>query len=125
MLENDLRKLESLADSFGGLAFYRLEGAEDASAVPHGAFVEKRIGNEPLLLFREREQPESLHAYSGKCPHCGQLLQTLPHRRSFRCFACETEIAFERRERLLGFPLRRADGGVYVGLPRKGAGRDA
>lgn len=112
-VKKDLEKLETLADSFAGFAFYRLEGGIDA---PQGSFGEKRIGNEPVLLLQEGEL---LHAYSGKCPSCGQLLQMLPHQRAFRCFACETQIAFAERERLTAFPVKRRDGCVFVGIPRR------
>lgn len=119
LIADDLRRLETWADAYGGFVFHRLAEAE-TEAEENGAagqYAEKRIGNAPILLFRDGGG--ALHAYSGKCPACGMLLHVLAHRSAFRCFSCETEIGFAERDRLTAYPLKRKEGAVYVGIPQE------
>lgn len=118
-IENDLRKLEAWADTYGAYGFCPLpEWVEQAAKeAPAGDYTEHRIAaNEPLLLLVR--EGEALRAFSGKCPACGQLLHRLPHRKLFRCFGCENEIAYDAPEQLTAYPVKRKEDALYIGIPR-------
>lgn len=115
-MEEDIEKIHRVSDQMLGLKWYFL--ADEISET--NKIEQKRINGRPYLIVHRDKQ---LHAFSGICACCSQLLIIAAANAVCKCLTCDKEVHLisndkNKSEIILEYPVQRKKDGYYIGLKK-------
>lgn len=113
-VEEDMKKLEKTTDQFLGINWFYVCNEYGAQQKLNQFIVNGR----PIIIINEGG---NVQAISGICPECSNLLTLSVLFSTCKCFNCEKEYNFQKKQGELSFselPLTMKKDGYHVGLKK-------
>lgn len=113
-IEDDLKKLEKTTDQMLGVNWFYVCN-EYSAQEKLNQFI---VNGKPIIIINEGG---NIQAISGICPECSNLLNLSVLFATCKCFNCEKEYNFQKKQGELSFselPLNMKNDGYHVGLKK-------
>ncbi len=112
-LEEELEKMDALADKMAGVTWH-IAGNKElfAAGEVHDLF----LGGQSVILFRREKE---FAAYRKLCLSCRMMPQWIPYEKKLKCLSCEKEFFLESRGgdlKLRRCPVKIEGDNVLVGV---------
>ena len=114
IVEEKIEKLDHSMDVLAQLQWWHVTNEVNAKKTIETKFVD---GQNILLVHAD----QSIHAFSGACSSCSNLLHVFQLDFACKCMHCDEHFTFTSNEvsSLQQYPLKKRENGYYVGLSKR------
>ena len=114
IVEEKIEKLDRSIDVLSQLQWRHVTNEINAKKTIETKFMD---GQNILLVHAD----QSIHAFSGACPSCSNLLHVFQLDFACKCMHCDEHFTFTSNEisSLQQYPLKKREDGYYVGLNKR------